>query len=94
MIAPRGDFFENHRPSLGTAKDDKMTQSLFLVFGGELEDVAGVSFRDPQKIEVVGVYPEKDSALAVWRAKAQSTVDNAHMRYFLVDLNRLLSCDA
>jgi hypothetical protein len=25
-----------------------------------------------------------------WKAKAQQTVDNAHMRYFIVHLHRLL----
>jgi hypothetical protein len=28
------------------------------------------------------------------RAKAQATVDNAHMRYFVVHLHRLLEPDA
>jgi hypothetical protein len=76
--------------------DKEMTtgQSLFLVFGGELKDVQGVAFRDPSRIDVVGVYPEKESALAVWKAKAHSSVDNAHMRYFVVDLHKLLQCEA
>lgn len=75
--------------------DKQMTteQTLFLVFGGELEDVQGVAFRDPCRIDVVGVYPEKESALAVWKAKAHSSVDNAHMRYFVVGLHELLKCE-
>jgi hypothetical protein len=28
--------------------------------------------------------------LAAWRAAAQATVDNAHMRFFVVHLHRLL----
>jgi len=69
-------------------------QPLFLVFGGEVEELHGVVFRDPGAIDVVGVYPEKDAALAVWKAKAHSTVDNAHMRYFVVDLHKLLDSEA
>jgi hypothetical protein len=74
-----------------SAKKEK--QLLHLVFGGELETLDGVAFRDPGKLDVVGIYPDNDSALAAWKAKAQSTVDNAHMRYFVVHLYRLLDPD-
>jgi len=36
------------------------------------------------------VFPNYATAYAAWRAKAQQTVDNAHMRYFIVHLHRLL----
>jgi hypothetical protein len=65
-------------------------QLLHLVFGGELEDVAGLTFKDPDKLDIVGIYPSYASAYAAWKAKAQGTVDNAHMRYFIVHLHRLL----
>lgn len=68
----------------------KRQQLLHLVFGGELEDLQGVAFRDPLKLDIVGIYPDNASALAAWRAKAHATVDNAHMRYFVVHLHRLL----
>jgi hypothetical protein len=71
----------------------KETQLLHLVFGGELESLDGVAFRDPSKLDIVGIYPDNDSALAAWKAKAHSTVDNAHMRYFVVHLHRLLDPD-
>jgi hypothetical protein len=74
-----------------SAKKEK--QLLHLVFGGELETLDGVEFRDPGKLDIVGIYPDNDSALAAWKAKAQSTVDNAHMRYFVVHLYRLLNPD-
>ena len=74
-----------------TAK--KETQLLHLVFGGELESLDGVAFRDPSKLDIVGIYPDNDSALAAWKAKAHSTVDNAHMRYFVVHLYHLLDPD-
>ncbi|NLH81951.1 MAG: DUF4170 domain-containing protein [Phyllobacteriaceae bacterium] len=71
----------------------KKQQLLHLVLGGELEDLAGHEFRDLSKIELVGVFPDYDSAKVAWKAKAQSTVDNAHMRYFIVHLHRLLDPD-
>jgi hypothetical protein len=65
-------------------------QRLHLVFGGELEDVSGVTFKDVEDLDLVGIYPDYASAHAAWKAKAQATVDNAHMRYFVVHLHRLL----
>jgi hypothetical protein len=65
-------------------------QLLHLVFGGELKSLDGYEFRDPRKIDVVGVFPDYDSAERAWRGKAQSTVDNAHVRYFIVHLHRFL----
>jgi hypothetical protein len=68
-------------------------QLLHLVFGGELTDLDDVEFRDLSKLDVVGVFPNYASAHAAWRTKAQQTVDNAHMRYFIVHLHRLLDPD-
>ncbi|HEY0353929.1 MAG TPA: DUF4170 domain-containing protein [Enterovirga sp.] len=65
-------------------------QLLHLVFGGELENLDEVTFRDLSALDVVGVFPNYASAHAAWKAKAQSTVDNAQMRYFIVHLHRLL----
>lgn len=65
-------------------------QLLHLVFGGELEDVQGVSFKDVPGLDIVGIFPDYASARAAWKAKAQATVDNAQMRYFVVHLHRLL----
>ena len=65
-------------------------QLLHLVFGGELTALGSHEFRDLQKIDVVGVYPNYASAYAAWKGKAQQTVDNAMMRYFIVHLHRLL----
>ena len=65
-------------------------QLLHLVFGGELVNIDGLDFRDLSKLDVVGIFPDYKSAERAWRAKAQSTVDNAHMRYFVVHLHRLL----
>lgn len=65
-------------------------QPLHLVFGGELQDLQGVAFRDPTKLDIVGIFSDVDAALAAWKAKAHATVDNAHMRYFVVHLHSLL----
>jgi len=66
------------------------SQLLHFVFGGELESLDGVAFRDLKAIDFVGVFPDYASAHSAWKSKAQSTVDNAHMRYFIVHLHKLL----
>jgi hypothetical protein len=68
-------------------------QLLHLVFG-ELTHLDGTEFRDLSRLDIVGVYPNYASAHAAWKGKAQQTVDNAHMRYFIVHLHRLLDPDA
>jgi Domain of unknown function (DUF4170) len=65
-------------------------QLLHLVFGGELADLHKVEFMDLDKLDIVGIYPNYAAAYAAWKAKAQQTVDNAHMRYFIVHMHRLL----
>ena len=65
-------------------------QLLHLVIGGELSKLDSTEFKDLDKVELVGVYPNYATAHAAWRAKAQQTVDNAEMRYFIVHLHRLL----
>lgn len=69
-------------------------QLLHLVFGGELDRLDRINFRDLTKVDIVGVYPNYATAYAAWKSKAQQTVDNAHMRYFIVHLHRLLDPDA
>ena len=68
-------------------------QLLHLVFGGELERVGSLRFADLAKLDVVGIYPNYRTAFDAWKAKAQSTVDNARVRYFIVHLHRLLDPD-
>jgi hypothetical protein len=65
-------------------------QLLHLVFGGELDDVREVEFKDLAKLDVVGFYPNYDQAYQAWLGKARETIDNAQMRYFIVHLHRLL----
>lgn len=65
------------------------TQRLHLVFGGELVDPARNVFKDVDKIDIIGMFPDYASAFAAWKAAAQRTVDDAHMRYFIAHLHRL-----
>jgi hypothetical protein len=65
-------------------------QLLHLVIGGELSKLDSTEFKDLSKVELVGVYPNYATAYSAWRGKAQQTVDNAEMRYFIVHLHRLL----
>ena len=63
---------------------------LHLVFGGRVSDPRTLDFRDPAKLDVVGIFPDYKSAESAWRAAAQKTVDDAEMRYVVVHLHRLL----
>ncbi len=65
-------------------------QLLHLVFGGELTKLEDHQFRDPASLDIVGIFPDYASAQVAWRAKAQVSVDNALMRYFIVHLHRFL----
>lgn len=65
-------------------------QLLHLVFGGALDSVSTIEFKDLDKLDIVGIYPSYASAYNAWKAKAQRTVDNAETRYFIVHLHRLL----
>jgi hypothetical protein len=66
-----------------------LAQRLHFVFGGELVDPSRTEFRDVSKIEMVGVYPDYASAYRAWKGRAQATVDNAHMRFFIAHIHRL-----
>ena len=68
----------------------KGDQLLHLVFGGELDSLDKVRFRDLAALDIVGIYPNYAEAYSAWKEKAQMTVDNAQMRYFIVHLHRLL----
>ena len=74
--------------------DESKTQLLHLVFGGELTELDRVEFRDLEGLDIVGIYPDYDSAYDAWKAASQKAVDNAHMRYFIVHMHRLLDPEA
>ena len=66
-----------------------MVQRLHLVFGGELIDPSTNAFNDVDAIDIVGMFPNYESAYNAWKSAAQRTVDNAHMRYFIAHIHRL-----
>ena len=68
-------------------------QLLHIVIGGELKNLGGVEFRDLSKVELVGAYPSYAEARKAWKARAQATVDNALMRYFIIPAHRLIDPD-
>lgn len=72
---------------------EEKPQLLHLVLGGVLKSPDSAEFKDLENVDIVGLYPDYQSAEDVWRGKAQATVDSAHTRYFIVHLHRLLDPD-
>jgi hypothetical protein len=68
-------------------------RQLHLVFGGELTTLDGIEFSDLRALDIVGIYPNYALAYDAWRDAAHRSVDDAHMRYFIVHLHRLLEPD-
>ncbi|MFZ5720624.1 MAG: DUF4170 domain-containing protein [Pseudomonadota bacterium] len=67
-------------------------QLLHLVIGGELKSLEGPpEFKDLSQIDLVGAYATYEEAVRAWRSKAQQTVDNALMRYFVLHAHKLLT---
>jgi hypothetical protein len=90
-VAARREFcWPGNALGKATMPDDAQQQLLHLVIGGELADLGSTTFKDLDQVDIVGVFPNYATAYAAWKAKAQQTVDNAHMRYFIVHLHRLL----
>mgnify|MGYP000344956838 FL=1 len=71
-----------------------MEKRLHLVFGGELIDPTKNVFKDVEDLHVVGIFPDYETAYNAWKAEAQRTVDNAHMRYYIAHIHRLRNEDA
>lgn len=72
-----------------TADEAKPKQLLHLVFGGELTSLDSIDFRNLDELDIVGIFPNYAEAHKAWKGAAQKTVDNAHMRYFIVHMHRL-----
>lgn len=73
-----------------TPTETTSKQLLHLVFGGELKTLGGVEFKDIDKLDIVGIYPNYKTAYDAWKAASQRTVDNALVRYFIVHMHRML----
>ena len=65
-------------------------QLLHLVLGGRVKTTKSSEFENLDEVDIVGLFPSYAEALKAWRGKAQSTVDDARMRYFVVHLHRLM----
>ncbi|WP_371396005.1 inositol monophosphatase family protein [Fretibacter rubidus] len=82
---------------LGTRMSDRKTEDtpelLHIVFGGELVDPMKTKFIDLSKVHFVGAYPNYAKAHEAWKSSAQRTVDNAHMRYFILHAHELIDPD-
>jgi len=75
------------------SENEDNKQLLYLVFGGELTQLDKTEFRDLENLDIVGIFPDYNAAEKAWRAKSQASVDNAHQRYVIVHLHRLLDPD-
>ncbi|MEO1564473.1 MAG: DUF4170 domain-containing protein [Pseudomonadota bacterium] len=75
---------------MSTGDTSPQEQLLHLVFGGELTSLDGLNFRDLNDLDIIGIFPNYAEAQKAWKAAAQKSVDNAHMRYFVVHMHRLL----
>jgi hypothetical protein len=80
--------------SAADATSRPVKQLLHLVFGGELKSLDTVEFASIDALDIVGIYPNYAEAYKAWKAAAQRSVDNAHMRYFIVHMHRLLDPEA
>jgi Domain of unknown function (DUF4170) len=78
----------HHTAKRGTKAETR--QLLHLVFGGELTTLDRIEFSNLKALDIVGIYPNYAEAYAAWRDAAHRSVDDAHMRYFIVHLHRLL----
>jgi len=81
---------------LGTTMSDREAsdiQLLHLVIGGELVDPMKTEFKDLTAVDYVGAYSCFDDARAAWKSAAQRSVDNAHMRYFILHAHELIDPD-
>lgn len=74
-------------------KSDTPDQLLHLVIGGELVDPNKTEFINLKEVVFVGAYPNYAAARDAWKSAAQSTVDNAHMRFFVLHAHELIDPD-
>ena len=63
---------------------------LHLVFGGQVKDPRSVEFIDVENLDIVGIYPNYDTAFRAWRGVSQQTVDDASTKYVIVHLHRIM----
>lgn len=87
---------DNTKPLETNMSDHKIEtpkQLLHIVIGGELVDPMKTEFINLDNIVYVGAYPNYKKAYDAWKNAAQSTVDNAHMRFFILHAHELIDPD-
>ncbi len=65
---------------------DGTSRELYLVFGGEVIDTRAKDYKDPDNLDIRGIFPSYDAAVNEWRAASQQNVDNAFIKYVVVRL--------
>ncbi|WP_028878684.1 DUF4170 domain-containing protein [Terasakiella pusilla] len=63
---------------------------LHLVFGGEVADPQTNDFVDPDNLDIIGIFPSYEAALNAWRGASQAHVDEAHTKYVIVHMHKML----
>ena len=63
---------------------------LHLVFGGTVSDPQGTDFTFPDNLDIIGIFPNNDSAVKAWRGASQARVDEANIKYVIVHLHRMM----
>jgi len=58
-----------------------------------LIDPNKTAFKDLDKVDFIGAYGSFEEAREAWKSAAQRTVDNAHMRYFVLHAHELIDPD-
>jgi len=66
---------------------------LHLVFGGEVSDPQTNDFIDTDNLDIVGIFPNYEAALNAWRGASQARVDEAHVKYVIVHMHKMLDPD-
>lgn len=64
---------------------------LHLVLGGPVSDPRHFDFKSADDIDIVGVFADYHSAHQAWESSSRRTIDDAEMKYIIVDLRRVLS---
>jgi len=59
----------------------------------DVVDPNKTEFKDLTQVDFVGAYANFADAKAAWKSAAQRTVDNAHMRYFVLHAHELIDPD-
>ncbi len=70
------------------------TQTLHLVFGGQVTDPQTTDFSNLDKLDIVGIFPNYDEAEKAWRNQSQRNVDDAMTKYVIVPFYKLLEPSA